>query len=317
MTPLARRFALEPLPANPLVSVIVPSYNQGGFIGETLESILDQSYRPIEILVMDGASRDGTLEVLRSFDGVPELKWWSEPDRGVAHAVNKGFARASGPVCAIQSSDDAYLPGALEEAVDALRRQPPPGLVYADIVTVDENGREMFRSNTRPFRLDRFLAKRGTSIPQPAAFFRTEIARALGGWNEAYFNADTELWLRMVFRTDVRKVDRFWARRRRHPGQRNTRAAEIVESYGRMIESSADLAAASRRLRRAARCGRFMHAAKYNPTDSWLAPYYLRWRAVLSHPPVADAMRLPDALVPSFARLRGIARRLFVGGFGR
>ena len=94
-----------------LLSIVVPSYNQGAYIRETLDSIFAQDYRPIEVLVLDGASKDETVEILRSYDA-PELRWWSERDRGVVDAVNKGLARASGEIIGIQSSDDTYLPGA-------------------------------------------------------------------------------------------------------------------------------------------------------------------------------------------------------------
>ena len=75
---------LDPLPAQPLVSVVVPSFNQGRYIRTTIDSILQQSYRPLEIEVVDGGSRDETVEVLRSYGDIPELRWTSEPDRGVA-----------------------------------------------------------------------------------------------------------------------------------------------------------------------------------------------------------------------------------------
>ncbi len=82
------RIPLRVMPDAPLVSVIVPSYSQARFIGATIDSILGQDYRPIEILVMDGASTDETLEVLKSFGEVPELKWVSEPDPGRGRRVN-------------------------------------------------------------------------------------------------------------------------------------------------------------------------------------------------------------------------------------
>ena len=96
--------------AQPLVSVIVPSYNQARFIRETLDSILGQDYRPLEVIVFDGASKDETVDVLGSYGDRPELRWWSEPDRGVVDAVNKGLAKANGEILAIQSSDDCFTP---------------------------------------------------------------------------------------------------------------------------------------------------------------------------------------------------------------
>ena len=103
--------------AQPLVSIIVPSYNQGRFIRRTLESIFTQDYQPLQVIVVDGASTDETVDVLRSFDGTPGFEWVSEPDSGVVEAVNKGFARARGVIGGIQSSDDFYLPGAIGAGV--------------------------------------------------------------------------------------------------------------------------------------------------------------------------------------------------------
>src|SRR6185503_12008114 len=101
-----------------LVSIIIPSFNQGRFIKETIDSILSQDYRPIEVLVLDGASTDETVQVLSSYEGVPELTWVSERDGGVVDAVNKGLMRARGEIIGIQSSDDLYLPGAISAAVE-------------------------------------------------------------------------------------------------------------------------------------------------------------------------------------------------------
>src|SRR5438046_444877 len=98
-----------------LLSVVVPSFNHNRFIGRTLDSILNQSYRPLEIIVCDGASTDGTVETLRRYAALhPEISWLSEPDSGPADAVNKGLARIKGEIAAIQNSDDIYYPGAFD-----------------------------------------------------------------------------------------------------------------------------------------------------------------------------------------------------------
>ena len=141
---------LESLPNRPLVTIIVPSYNQGKFIRNTLESIFEQSYEPIEILVIDGASTDETLDVLKSLGDHAGLKWISEPDRGVVEAVNKGFALARGEIVAIQSSDDCYTPGAIARVVREFIADPQVGLIYGDTVKVDEHGNDLLRPANRP-----------------------------------------------------------------------------------------------------------------------------------------------------------------------
>ena len=123
-----------------LVSIVVPSFNQGKFIGETLRSCLRQSYRPLEILIQDGGSSDDTISVLRSFKN-PELNWVSQADKGVVDAVNKGLHRAKGEILTIQSSDDVFLDGAVEAAVEALSRDPTIGMIYGDVELIDEESR--------------------------------------------------------------------------------------------------------------------------------------------------------------------------------
>jgi glycosyltransferase involved in cell wall biosynthesis len=292
------RVEMRPLPRDPLVSVIVPSYNQGKFIRQTLESILSQDYRPIEILVIDGASQDETLDVLRSFTNEPDLKWISEPDRGVVEAVNKGFAKAGGDILAIQSSDDCYTAGAIATVVRELQAQPEVGLLYGDTVKIDEQGNELLQTRIGPYSLENlFLIK--TWIPQPSAFFRRELLETLGGWDDRIpFAPDTDLWIRMAFRTDVCKLDACLSQRRVHGAQRDVQARKIVRDYSRMIEQSPDIRQASARLRRAAHAGKYLMRVRYNPYDS---DWYAAWNLM-------RAARLD----PTCLNLREIARRLFV-----
>ncbi|QDV43147.1 Chondroitin synthase [Stieleria neptunia] len=298
------RVPLPPLDQQPLVSIIVPSFNQGCFIGDTIRSILDQDYRPLEIYVIDGASTDNTVEVLEGFADVPELDWISEPDKGVVEAVNKGFAKVTGQVIGIQSSDDMYLPGAVRTMVDALRQRPNHGLVYGDIETVDAGGTVTAKRVIRPYSIRDFLCKQ-TWIPQPSAFFRREMLDVCGGWDERYFNADTELWLRMAFRTNVEKIDNYIAQRRMHEDQRDNQKAVIVDAYRRMLQDSPDIKQASPDIRRAARAGVFLHAIRYNASGSTLRASLYLWRALLADPSLWENYNRSLLLVPGWAQFRG------------
>ena len=97
----------------PKISIVTPSYNQGQFIEETIRSVLLQGYPNLEYFVIDGGSKDNTVEIIKKY-GKWLTHWVSEPDKGQAHAINKGLERASGAVAAYLNSDDFYLPGALE-----------------------------------------------------------------------------------------------------------------------------------------------------------------------------------------------------------
>lgn len=301
--------ALTALPDRPLVSIVVPSFNQGRFIGTTIDSVLQQSYRPLEIIVVDGGSKDETVSVLQSYGDLAELRWTSEPDKGVADAVNKGFRQARGEIIGIQSSDDWYLPGAVAAGVAAVRSPEQPALVYADFDTVDAQGRKLFESGIGDYSLENLLSKQ-TWVPQPSAFFRSEVLSELTGWNPNYFVCDTEFWFRLAFRYPVHKVPGVWAQRRLHDEQRNRKAREIVSSYWRMIEESADLRTAPAHLRRAARCGAYLTEMRYNPSGSrWRASAAL-WRAIAEYPSVFPTVKSLPQLIPGRLAVGAVRSRI-------
>jgi glycosyltransferase involved in cell wall biosynthesis len=271
-----RLVPLHMLTQRPLVSIIVPSYNQGKYIRATIDSILTQNYRPLQIVVVDGGSLDETVAVLESYLDVVELEWTSERDRGVVEAVNKGFARARGEIVAIQSSDDCYLPGAIRTVVDEFQRDPTLGLLYGDTVKVDTTGNEIARYRIGPYSLMNLFRIR-TWIPQPSAFFRRELLDVLGGWDDRIpYAPDTDLWIRMAFRTAVKKIDVYLSQRRLHGEQRDTQGAKIIRDYGRMIDQSPDIAVAERDVQRAAQAGKYLMRIRYNPSGSdWYAAWSL------------------------------------------
>ena len=272
------------LPMAPHVSIIVPSYNQGRFIRATIDSILSQNYRPITIHVIDGGSKDETVNVLKSYGELPELKWISERDKGVVDAVNKGFGQVDGDIVGIQSSDDTYLPNAIEEAVEAFKADSELGLVYGDTVKIDADGNELSRYTIGDFSLENFFLFR-TWIPQPSAFFRRSMLDVCGGWDESVpYAADTDLWLRMMFQTKVRKVDSFWSQRRIHDAQRDTQVARISRDFCRMIDQSENVAQASVEVQMMAEAAKHLIQVRYNGTNSdWNVAWHL-WRAGCIHP---------------------------------
>lgn len=133
-------------PSDPKVSIIVATFNRGRFLERCVRSILDQTYRNIECLVIDGASQDNSVEIITRMSAADErLKFVSEPDDGEVYAVNKGLDRATGAIVGFQASDDIYLPDAVEKSVEFLVRHPEYIGVSADARYVDETGRDLGR----------------------------------------------------------------------------------------------------------------------------------------------------------------------------
>lgn len=180
----------------PLVSIITPSYNQVHSIERTILSVCQQDYPHIEHWIIDGGSTDGTLEILRQYEG--RVFWISERDKGQADALNKGFRRAKGEILGWLNSDDYYEPGAIRTAVEFFLAHPDVEMVYGDCYYVYEReGQrrvELFRS--RPFDLE-LLIDDGCFIAQPAAFFRKSALEV--GLLDTRLNyvMDYDLWIRI------------------------------------------------------------------------------------------------------------------------
>lgn len=181
----------------PLVSIVTPSYNQARFLEGTIQSVLGQDYPHLEYIVVDGASSDGSLEIIRKY--ADRLAGWvSEPDRGQTDAINKGFKMAKGQILAWLNSDDTYNPGAVAQAVDFLVHHPEIGLVYSDMDFIDENDRKIGRFPAALTDLPK-LRSGYVHIPQPAAFLRADLWNRVGPLDPSfYFAMDYDLWVRLA-----------------------------------------------------------------------------------------------------------------------
>ncbi|CAN5158195.1 N/A [soil metagenome] len=206
--------------AAPDFSVVMPSYQQAQFIRRSVDSVLSQTGVSIELLVMDGGSTDPTLDVLRSYDD--RVTWVSEPDRGQAHAVNKGIALARGRYLAWLNSDDLLVPGALARVAGRLDRDPASMWLCGRCRIIDEAGREIRKPITvfknlllRRFSYPKLLLE--NFISQPATFFRRRVFDEIGLLSEdRHYDMDYDLWLRLGQRYQPVVVNEVLAEFRMH-----------------------------------------------------------------------------------------------------
>jgi len=200
----------------PLISVITPSFNQAQYIEETIQSVLSQEYPRLEYIVMDGGSSDGSDEIIRRY--ASRLAYWtSEPDRGQAHAINKGFARCTGDLVAWLNSDDVYLPGALRAVGEAYTANPGRIIAGAVINHWEDSRREkVILQRLEMSRMLQFWSKEW-SWHQPGIFFpRNALAKA-GSLDETmHYCMDYDLLLRLLPQCAVFTFDKPLVRFRIH-----------------------------------------------------------------------------------------------------
>jgi glycosyltransferase involved in cell wall biosynthesis len=209
----------------PLVSILTPSFNQGEYIRDTLDSVAAQDYPDIEHIVVDGGSTDTTLATLADRDR--RLIYISEPDRGQADALNKAFARARGSIIGWLNSDDFYLSGGIVRQVVDLFAASNADVVYGNAVWVDER-RKVVKLRPSPSfssaRLERF-----DYISQPATFFRRDGVRDPLVDRHLNYALDYGLWLQLL--KDGRRFvrcDRYLAAMRYHAEAKSVRARESM-----------------------------------------------------------------------------------------
>jgi GT2 family glycosyltransferase len=220
---------------DPLVSIITPVLNGVETVGACLASIARQTYRPIEHIVVDGGSTDGTLELLREYRVSYPFRWVSEPDNGMYEAINKGISIAHGEVLAYLNSDDLYLPWSVEVAVRGLE-QSGTELIYGDlgIIRTRRDGTPArFVMAFYPdfdLRFYSFVATMG----QPTVFWYRSLMERIGPFDIRYrLIGDCEYWLRAAMKgATPRHIPELMALQLEHGSTlRATQSARLGEEF--------------------------------------------------------------------------------------
>lgn len=179
------------------LSIIIPSFNQGRFLADTLRSIIDQNYDDVEIIVMDGGSSDNSVEVIRSFEKHIAF-WQSKKDAGQSNAINNGFKKATGEFVTWLNSDDVLLPGALDAVDRTIRDNPDCNFFLGNVVWMNKSGNIIKVGKVE--KDSRFWNKRHLfSNGGPSAFMRKSTLESIGMLREDFhYMMDTELWHRFI-----------------------------------------------------------------------------------------------------------------------
>jgi glycosyltransferase involved in cell wall biosynthesis len=204
----------------PRISVVIPSFNQARYLEQTLRSVLEQGYPDLELIVIDGGSSDGSVDIIKKYES--QIAYWvSEHDGGHTEGLIKGFKRATGEIQNWVNADDLLAPQALHEVARYFSAHPQARFVYGNCTWIDRDGRPLYYRREMGFYRWLWLYAYNY-IPQPAAFWRGDLYEEVGGLDPQYsLTMDADLYARFARVCKPHHLDKPLACFRVYPEQRN------------------------------------------------------------------------------------------------
>lgn len=188
------------------VSIITATYNSASTLESCMESVLNQTYGNIEYLIIDGNSKDKTLEIIQKANKIyPEIKWISEADKGIYDALNKGVAMASGEIIGFVHSDDFLASKYTVAEVVAMFKKKSIDGTYGDLQYIDPTSRSRVIRNWKSKQYHPRLLKRGWMPAHPTLFLKKAVYKKHGNFNMKYkIASDYDFMLRILLDESLR-----------------------------------------------------------------------------------------------------------------
>lgn len=233
---------LSEQPKYPVVTIVTPSYNQGRYLGETIESVIrQQGDFYLDYIIIDGGSRDNSVEIIKQYQELLNsagwqsgclgirYRWVSERDGGQTDAINKGLMIATGDILAWLNSDDTYLPDALQKACDAFAGNAACEALYGKSYYIDENSMRVGEYPTEPYSIKRL--QHFNFIAQPSVFFRKTVFSTTDYPEKSlHYAMDYDLWIRMARENDFLYLDQFLSNYRLHADSKTVAPQHAFET---------------------------------------------------------------------------------------
>ena len=247
-----------------LVSIVTTSYNQAQFLEETVRSVLEQDYEPLEYIVVDDGSTDGSAAIAERY--TERLTLITQENRGQAAALNRGFERARGDLLGFVSSDDALLPGAIARLAAEFALRADLLLAYGSAILVDDRSQRIGEQPALPWDLAEMASTGRQAVPQPASLWSRRAWELAGPFDErSWALFDTEFFLRLAAAGPAVRIDEPVARIRIHSAakglSRHEQMAEECRRFADGFFGSPELPKALRPYARAGRANLYRRAA--------------------------------------------------------
>ena len=211
----------------PKISIITPSFNQGKYIEETIQSIINQNYPNLEYIIIDGGSKDSTVEIIRKYEEKIDY-WISEPDNGQSHAINKGFKKATGEIINWINSDDLLASDALFKIADAFIKNPDAQFIYGQNVHIKNNKNCPLVKNPKSNLPAHYFY--GFPYAQQACFYKYSLLVKYGYIDENYsFTMDYDLFVRFAAHIKFHQIDNLISYFRWHDESKTLTISHIAE----------------------------------------------------------------------------------------
>ena len=214
----------------PKITVVTPVYNQVKFLEETIKSIVNQGYPNLEYIIIDGGSTDGTVDIIKKYE--KHLTYWvSEPDKGMYHAIQKGFDRSTGEIMCWLNSDDVFFDRCLFAIADVFTNHPEVEWFSGKSASIDEKGMVIRVNEEKDIKFCKydFYANRGFWVPQSSTIWRRSLWEKIGGRLDTNLRlaGDFDLWLRFINVAPQYVVDTLIGTYRIRDGQ----LSEMMDKY--------------------------------------------------------------------------------------
>ena len=224
------------------ISVIIPTYNRSEYVLDAIQSVVDQKYEPVEIIVIDDGSTDDTREKLASLADAEVIRYIYQENQGRSAARNKGISLATGEYLAFLDSDDLFESDKLAKQVEFFARHPEVGLVHGGYVKFDTLDNDLGYRNASWFSgwiYPKMLLVWYTLLATPTVMVSRRVIDEVGGFDESLFIAeDLDLWRRIARKYPFGYINQSLARIRVHPGNTSRDALYTTREFERYLDKA-------------------------------------------------------------------------------